>query len=56
MQKKISIDKKISFNKETISKLNDRQKELLKGGRANFEELTKDGGWCVSYVYTCSVI
>ena len=52
MKKKISIEKKIAFNKETISKLNDRQKELLKGGAQLFE--TRDGGYCVSYAYTCN--
>lgn len=52
MKKKINLTKKLSFNKETIAKLNDKQKEMLQGGSAAFE--TQQGGTCVSYAYTCN--
>ncbi len=52
MKKKVDLNKKMSFNKETIAKLNDKQKEMLQGGAAAFA--TGFTGTCVSYSYTCN--
>lgn len=52
MKKKMDLKKKISFSKDTIAKLNNKQKEMLKGGAAPFG--TGFTGSCPSYAYTCN--
>ncbi|WP_212004894.1 class I lanthipeptide [Chitinophaga sp. HK235] len=31
-KKKVSIERKLSFNKQTVAQLNDRQQQLIAGG------------------------
>jgi|GEM_PF-1955752 len=45
--------KKLRFNKETIVKLNEKQKQMMKGGAKFFDD-TQYTGVCNTNAYTCS--
>jgi len=44
--------KKLRFNKETIVKLNEKQKQMMKGGAKLFGD-TNATGVCPTHAYTC---
>jgi len=48
-----SNKKKLKFNKETIVMLNEKQKQMMKGGAKFYDGDTRDGGYC-TFAYTCN--